>query len=147
MKSDLPLMTAHSSFWLVLAPIFLVVGLTACGMGPNANPDDVGPYPDNYRDIVKAEVLKDYYDPSSLQDFFIAAPFQGRLDFTDGWVVCFRVNAKNQLGGYTGEQEHSYLIYDGSVVQQGDQAGCPDAEYTEWTQMEGLGLGTKSDNK
>jgi len=131
----------------ITKPTILTIALAGCAIGSTANPSDVGPYPNNYLDIVKAQIQADYYDPSSLQDFLIAAPFEGRLMFTDGWVVCFRVNAKNQLGGYTGEQEHSYLISNGVIVQQGDQAGCSNAQYTEWTAMEGVGLKPNDQSK
>jgi len=114
--------------------------LAGCaGMGSVADPNAVGPFPADYRAIVERQIRAEFFDPASLQDVWIAAPFQGRLFFADGWMVCFRANGKNRMGAYTGQQNYGYLIRYGAVIQEGDQANCPNVNYTEWTEMEGAG--------
>ena len=34
-----------------------------------------------------------------------------------GWLVDFKVNARNRFGAYTGKQQHGALIRDGQVVK------------------------------
>lgn len=34
-----------------------------------------------------------------------------------GWLVNFKVNARNRFGAYTGKQQHGALIRDGQVVK------------------------------
>lgn len=113
--------------------------LEGCAAGSTADPGKVGPYPDNYKQIVATHVRAEFFDPYSMRDVSIAAPFQARLFFQDGWIVCLRANAKNRMGGYTGIQEQGYLIRDGAVVLEGDQANCPSQQYTEWPEMEDAG--------
>lgn len=81
----------------------------------------------------------DFFDPFTLQDVWIAEPYQGRLLLTFGWVVCVRANGKNRMGAYSGRQEYGYLVREGAVAATGDQVNCPTAHYTEWAEMEMLG--------
>lgn len=112
--------------------------LSGC-VGATPDQSDIGPRPDNYREIVAAQVKAEFFDPSSMQDVYLAEPYPARFYFTDGWMVCLRANAKNRMGGYTGQQETGYLIKNGTIVQEGDQKNCPDAKYEEWKEMEGAG--------
>lgn len=34
-----------------------------------------------------------------------------------GWLVNFKINARNRFGAYTGKQSHGALIRDGQVVK------------------------------
>lgn len=116
----------------ILATLFL--GGCAAGAIPG---DDVGPFPADYQDIVARAIRVEFFDPSSLQDVAIAPPYQARLLFTDGWMVCMQANGKNRMGGYTGRQYFGYLIRAGAIVQEGVQTFCPNQQYVAWPQMEG----------
>jgi len=112
--------------------------LSACAVGGTAT-TDVGPPPTNYREIVARAMRAEFFDPSSLQDVWIAEPYKARLFFTDGWMVCVRANGKNRMGGYTGQQPFGYLIVNAAIAQEGVQVNCPNQQFTEWKEMEGAG--------
>jgi hypothetical protein len=120
--------------------IFVVLSVALAGCATGSRPSgEVGPFPSNYRELVAQHIRAEFLDPSSLQDVWIAPPYRARLMFTDGWMVCVRVNAKNAMGGYTGQQGYGYLIVNGVIVQEGYGADCPNQPFAEWTQMEGAG--------
>jgi hypothetical protein len=66
---------------------------------------DPGPYPTNYREVVKASYSTLYKDPYSVRDAIVYSPFRSG----DKWSVCLLANAKNGYGAYTGI--HATLIY------------------------------------
>jgi len=74
----------------------------------SADASEVGPYPANYREIAVRYLRQTLLDPYTVRDAQISKPKMGKL-FTDtmgvseaGWLVCFRANAKNRMGAYTG---------------------------------------------
>lgn len=113
--------------------------LSGCAVGGVADPNAVGPYPENYKDLVKAQIRTNFFDPYSMQDVWIAPPYKARMMFRDGWMVCLKANAKNRMGGYTGQQGTGYLINSGVVVADGFQTQCPQQQYSEWKEMEMAG--------
>lgn len=117
-----------------------VLALAVAGCAAGSTPTtDIGPTPANYREIVARAMRAEFFDPSSLQDVWIAPPYPARMYFTDGWMVCVRANGKNRMGGYTGQQGFGYLVANGVIVQEGYQTNCPNQQFTEWTEMEGAG--------
>ncbi len=102
----------------------------------------VGPPPARYVDIARDHLRTSLFDPYSARDFQIATPkpgqvlLQGTFTHEAGWVVCYRGNAKNRMGAYTGVKEAVLLIRDGRVVasnQDSDhyeiRTNCRDAKY------------------
>lgn len=120
---------------LALGTLALLAGCADGGVPVS----DVGPYPANYRDIVARAVRAEFFDPSSLQDVWIAPPYRARMIFTDGWMVCMRAHGKNRMGGYTGQQSFGYLIAGGVIVQEGVQEHCSEQQFVEWTEMKNAG--------
>jgi hypothetical protein len=111
----------------------------ACQTVPEA--ELFGPYPDNYKEIVKEYALESFYDPYSLKDVSVAEPYEGRYLFDRGWIVCMRVNAKNRMGGYVGVEPVMIMINRGTVNEaQTDFEGCynPELDYEPWPEMENL---------
>jgi hypothetical protein len=121
--------------------LFLTLALTVGGCAGFTTPDmsEVGPYPSNYRHIVAQAVRSEFFDPSSLQAVYIAAPFPVRWELQKGWGVCLRANGKNRMGAYAGQQEYGYLFVNGVIVLEGDYVNCNTAQYIEWPEMEGAG--------
>jgi hypothetical protein len=86
--------------------------------------DDIGPYPENYKEIVTAYYNQTLFDPYSAVIKFTREPVEcfmekGLLEigFISGWVVCGTINAKNRFGGYVGTELFSALIRNGKVVK------------------------------
>ena len=99
---------------------------------------DYGRYPSDYEQIVKRHLARTLIDPNSLMLDGISKPRKFvRLERTylpvktdtpirdiRGYIVCARINAKNRYGGYTGWQEHAYIIYNGQLYENVLGAQC-----------------------
>lgn len=121
----------------VLLGTGVVFLLASCAVTPN--PDAIGPYPSNFKESLKAHVLRTYFDPYSIRSVSVSEPIQGHLYFQQGWLVCLESNAKNRMGGYIGLQRTAYLFNRGSIVQTMDKAGlCDNAKlgYSPWPELE-----------
>jgi len=111
--------------------------VSGCMVKPDQ--DQIGPYPDNYKSIVKDYIEKAYFDPYSLRRVSLSKPLQGHLFFQQGWLVCLEANAKNRMGGYTGFKANALLINRGTVVQTMKEAPlCQKTEaiYDAWPEMD-----------
>jgi len=103
-----------------------------------ANPEQIGPYPNNYKQAVETYVKESFFDPYSLRDVALSTPQTGHLYFQQGWVVCLQANAKNRMGGYTGMKRTALLINNGKVLQSmPDAPFCQQVSVTPWPEMEG----------
>ena len=103
-----------------------VAGLSACTSsqsdgGPGES--GIGPYPTEYRAIVRDYLRKALFDPYTVRDAQISKPKQGDLYIEGtlgvhkaGWLVCFRSNSKNRIGAYTGQSDMAILIRDGRAL-------------------------------
>lgn len=105
--------------------------VTACASAPTndqIDAADIGPYPSNYEQIVKANFATILFDPYSAVFTFTRTPTRGYggnvMDGAKiGWVVCGTVNAKNRMGGYVGAKFFAVVISNGAVVNR--EIGTP----------------------
>ena len=121
---------SHPTVAGVLA-VTLLLGACATKMDHAA----IGPYPSDYKGLMKSHVERTYFDPYSLRNVSISNPTEGRLFFRQGWIVCVEANGKNRMGGYTGIQRVMYLINNDRVVNQFARGpGCDDPRviYQRW---------------
>jgi hypothetical protein len=121
----------------LLASMTSILLVTACAVTPNQ--DEIGPFPSDYRDIVKNHLLRTLFDPYSVRSASISLPTQGHLLFRQGWIVCVELNAKNRMGGYVGLQRTAYLINRGSIAQSMEKAPLCDGNqlaYNKWPDIE-----------
>jgi hypothetical protein len=106
----------------------LIVSLSVMNMGlqvwaENPPPDAslCGPYPDNYKEIVMKWLETQLIDASSARIEWNGEPkpadLGGNGQHLYGYLVQFKVNARNRFGAYTGKQEHGALIRNGEVVK------------------------------
>lgn len=79
--------------------------------------------PANYEAQIRARLVDDFVDPSSIRDAVISQPFPVNAVFDgvtpfprSGWAVCLKANARNRMGGYTGRQPTLYLFQGGTVA-------------------------------
>jgi hypothetical protein len=113
----------------------MALALAGC-VTPNA--EQIGPFPNNYKQAVEAYVKESFFDPYSMRDVALSAPQTGHLYFQQGWVVCLQANAKNRMGGYTGMKRTALLINNGKVQQSmPDAPFCQGVSVTPWPEMEG----------
>jgi len=110
----------------LLALIFVMSVLAACASAPTQQEVDtapIGPYPDNYQALIKANFAQSLFDPYSAVYEFSLSPTRGyagnRIDGANvGWIVCGTVNAKNRFGAYVGAKPFVAVIRNGSVVHR-----------------------------
>gem|GEM_PF-504103 len=80
-----------------------------------------GPYPTNYKEIVMAWLGKQLIDPASARIEWLDQPKPADLGKNGqhlyGYLVHFKVDARNRFGAYTGPQTHGALIRNGEVVK------------------------------
>jgi hypothetical protein len=80
-----------------------------------------GPYPANYKEIVMKWLDKQLIDATSARIEWGGDPKPANLGTKDkplyGYLVNFKVNARNRFGVYTGMQSHGALIRNGEVVK------------------------------
>lgn len=80
---------------------------------------DYGQLSPNYKEAIKEHMQAHFYDPESARYRYVKPPVKGyayvpndapKLEF--GYIVDVRINAKNRLGGYTGEGDYTFLVKD-----------------------------------
>jgi hypothetical protein len=80
-----------------------------------------GPYPTNYKEIVTKWLETQLLDASSARIEWNGDPKPADLgkngEHLYGWLVNFKVNARNRFGTYTGKQSHGALIRNGKVIK------------------------------
>lgn len=108
--------------WSNIALIGLVLLIAGCASNSNESrpidPKVAGTYPTNYKQLVRENVRKTFFDPYSLRDVAISEPQPGRLLLQTtgpGWIVCLEANAKNKMGGYVGLRRTAFLIIEGEI--------------------------------
>jgi hypothetical protein len=114
---------------IVKPPVLLICALVAgvCAvrdLSAQATPADTeryGPYPTNYKEIVMNWLQTELIDADSAHIEWNGDPKPANLGTEDkplyGYIVNFKVNARNRFGAYTGMQSHGALIRDGKVVK------------------------------
>lgn len=118
----------------ILAAVLICIALSACGsLAKSKSENDAtrGPYPTNWKSIVKQYIRSHYIDPTSVMDSEAAAPFKTRDTLVDAtWSICIINNAKNKFGGYTGRQLTILEVRNGEVVGTDKYlSACQDAQY------------------
>jgi len=89
----------------------------------NPSPDAslCGPYPTNYKEIVMKWLETQLIDAASARIEWNGNPKPADLGRNGqplyGYLVYFKVNARNRFGAFTGKQEHGALIRDGQVIK------------------------------
>jgi len=108
----------------ILVILFVVISLIGCAMPPTASElanADYGPYPNDYEQIIRAQLNMTLKDPESARINFLRQPQSGWNGIGGtikyGWFVCADINAKNSFGGYTGSKLTYFLIKNNAVVQ------------------------------
>jgi len=87
-----------------------------------ADPHVYGEYPKAYQEIITKWLETKLADPKSAQIEWISAPKAADLPGPNGkrlygYLVEFKVSARNRFGAYTGKQKHGALIRDGNVIK------------------------------
>jgi len=97
-----------------------------------------GPRPDNYREIVAQNLRQTLFDPYSVRDAAISEPRVHRAMVGPRWNVCFRGNAKNRFGAYTGLSYIVFVIESGQVTASatdGAALSCQGAVFSPFPEL------------
>lgn len=105
--------------------------------------------PANYREQIRSYVKANFKDPYSIRDAAIAvAPLRDNdiLPLPSGmwasgfYVVCFKANAKNAFGAYTGVKAHGAIFIDGNLDSVSStpryESFCANTPYEPFTDLE-----------
>jgi hypothetical protein len=108
------------AFWAAI--LFLVGNLFGQGQQPSpADPALYGPYPTNYKEIVMKWLNDQLIDFGSARIEWKDDPKPADLgksgEHLYGYLIEFKVNARNRFGTYTGMQQHGALIKNGEVIK------------------------------
>jgi len=87
-----------------------------------ADPAIYGAYPKNYQEIITKWLETKLADPASARIEWTSAPKPAELPGPQGkrlvgYLVEFKVSARNRFGAFTGKQKHGALIRDGNVIK------------------------------
>ena len=101
------------------------MGICAVGdLSAQTQPADVeryGPYPTHYKEIVTNWLQTQLIDPASARIEWKEDPKPADLGKDGkhlyGYLVHFKVDARNRFGAYTGKQTHGALIRNGEVIK------------------------------
>jgi hypothetical protein len=106
------------SLCLALGAISLVRDLSAETSAPDTA---CGPYPKLYKEIVWNWMQTALVNADSAKIEWESEPkcvdLGEKGQHLYGWLVKFKVNARNRFGTYTGKQDHGALIRDGKVIK------------------------------
>ena len=99
-----------------------LVGAETTEIELTANPAIYGEYPKNYQEIITKWLETMLADPASAQIEWTSVPKPGELPGPNGkrltgYLVEFKVSARNRFGAFTGKQKHGALIRDGVVIK------------------------------
>src|SRR5437660_8852465 len=105
--------------WTLLVGVCAVWNLSA--EPQPANTELYGPYPTNYKEIVMKWLNDQLIDAESARIEWGGDPKPVDLGKNGqhlyGYLVQFKVNARNRFGAYTGMQQHGALIKNGEVIR------------------------------
>jgi hypothetical protein len=112
--------TALVFLFAVACPLLLSAQTTEIDLG--ADPAVYGEYPKNYKDIILKWLDTKLADPKSAEIEWTSPPKPADLPGPNGsrlrgYLVEFKVSARNRWGLFTGKQKHGALIRDGNVVK------------------------------
>jgi len=108
---------------LALLTSILLISFASHLVAENPAPEAslCGPYPADYKEIVMKWLETQLLDASTARIDWQGDPKPADLgkngEHVYGWLVDFKVNARNRFGAYTGKQQHGALIRDGQVVK------------------------------
>lgn len=108
-----------------LLAIVLLVSLTGC-IHTLATPEqiaraDYGTLSPSYQRIIEESMYGVLFDPYSAHYRYFGEPVKGCAivsvggDPVFGYMVTVGINAKNRLGGYTGEDTYTFLVRNGTA--------------------------------
>ncbi len=108
---------------LALLICILLLSTAAHVMAENRPPDPslCGAYPTNYKEIVTNWLETQLIDAESARIEWNGDPKPADLgtegEHLYGYLVNFKVNARNRFSAYTGMQSHGVLIRNGEVIK------------------------------
>ena len=110
---------------IILIAVILMAGCSSTiqPIEPDTRPFDAsgyGPPPENYENAIKQLMGQVLFDPYSAVFNFSTPPKQGWFvggdPFRYGYIVCAQINAKNRMGGYSGQKTYMYFFENGKLT-------------------------------
>jgi hypothetical protein len=124
---------------IYIASILISVGLIGCQTPSSTSPEaNGGQFPENWRSLASNYVKLNFKDYRSIIDSSISKPVLKANVITGEirWVICFRANAKNSYGAYTGLKDFVLYTKNGEIEfpieLPASEFSCKGAEYVPW---------------
>lgn len=119
----------------LLVSIAICIGATGCAIAPRLTAEQIGAAdygqevrPSEAESIIRQRLSRTLFDPESLRfrgptktTKYWAVDEGGNYQF--GWLALYGVNAKNRMGGYTGERMYAVMIRNGIVLGEFEDKG------------------------
>lgn len=128
--------------YILLSGLIALSGCTS-EQTPIATPKTAPP--SNYKSLIINNIKESFFDPYSIRDASISAPFAvNRIGHGEVWFVCVRANAKNRMGAYTGLKPTAYWFQSGkmqlasSAAPEYDEFNCAHAKYSPFPEIENI---------
>lgn len=127
---------------ILLFPL-LLAGCSYTGpVDPVRSMVEAGEFPANYRALIVADAVENYFDPYSIRSAEVSEPFlQNHVTLGHFWAVCVKSNGKNRMGGYVGIETDAYVFRGGSIVEKSThpETYCGSAVYAPFPELEAIG--------
>lgn len=108
-------------FSMLISVLAASVACAATSETPVADASLCGPFPKQYKEIIWIWMQSALVDANSAKIEWEGEPQCSDLGQKSqhlyGWLVKFKVNARNRFGAYTGKQSHAALIRDGKIIK------------------------------
>ena len=107
------------ALFLFLGLMITALAAPPAAQNPPPDPSLCGPFPKLYKEIIWNWMQSALVDANSAKIEWGAEPKPADLgqngEHLYGWLVDFKVNARNRFGVYTGKQAHAALIRGGVI--------------------------------
>jgi hypothetical protein len=132
----------------VLAPALALLAIALCACSHPEPKVEENIQPTDYKPEILKQMRLHVDDPEGIRDAYIAEPALRPYGSVSRYIVCIRLNARNNDGRYTGSKDMAAFYYAGRITRivDADRDLCANAAYQPFPELQKLcrELGCKS---
>ncbi len=104
---------------LILVALILMLG--SCTKEGGYNLKQIGNEPGNHETMIKKYLEQEVFGKGNIRTLQVAEPHLGVVGLDQGWLVCYKVNAKKPTGQLTGLENRAILVRKGKIYSTVDR--------------------------